>query len=62
MYRKTACIMQHQYFYIQDCVTVFSCALCHSVLMKILASFTHPQVGANLNEFLSSTEHKEKIF
>jgi len=30
--------------------------------MKILASFTHPQVGANLYEFLSSTEHKGRYF
>jgi len=26
--------------------------------MKILSSFTHPQVFANLYEFLSSAEHK----
>jgi len=30
--------------------------------MKILSSFTHPQVVANLNEFLSSVEHKGKYF
>jgi len=28
--------------------------------MKILSSFTHPQVVANLHEFLSSSEHKGK--
>jgi len=26
--------------------------------MKILSSFTHPQVVPNLNDFLSSAEHK----
>jgi len=30
--------------------------------MKILSSFTHPQVAANLYEFLSSDEHKGKYF
>jgi len=30
--------------------------------MKILSSFTHPQVVANLYEFLSSAEHKGKYF
>jgi len=30
--------------------------------MKILSSFTHPQVVANLHEFLSSSEHKGKYF
>jgi len=29
--------------------------------MKILSSFTHLQVAANLYEFLSSAEHKEDI-
>lgn len=29
--------------------------------MKILSSFTHPQVVLNLYEFLSSAEHKEDI-
>ncbi len=30
--------------------------------MKILSSFTHPQVSLNLYEFLSSVEHKRKVF
>jgi len=30
--------------------------------MKILSSFTHPQVVPNLNEFLSSAEHKGIYF
>jgi len=30
--------------------------------MKILSSFTHPQVVANLYEFLSSAEHKGRYF
>jgi len=30
--------------------------------MKILSSFTHPQVVANLNEFFSSAEHKGRYF
>jgi len=30
--------------------------------MKILSSFTHPLVVANLNEFLSSAEHKGRYF
>jgi len=30
--------------------------------MKILSSFTHPLVVANLYEFLSSDEHKERDF
>jgi len=30
--------------------------------MKILLSFTHPHVVANLYEFLSSTEHKGRYF
>jgi len=30
--------------------------------MKILSSFTHPQVVANLYEFLSSSEHKGRYF
>ncbi len=30
--------------------------------MKILSSFTHPQVGPNLYEFLSSVEYKIRIF
>jgi len=30
--------------------------------MKILLSFTHPQVVANLCEFLSSAEHKGRYF
>ncbi len=29
--------------------------------MKILSSFTHPQVVPNLNEFLSSAKHKINI-
>jgi len=28
--------------------------------MKILSSFTHPQVVPNLYEFISSVEHKKK--
>jgi len=30
--------------------------------MKILSSFIHPQVVANLYEFLSSAEHKGRYF
>jgi len=30
--------------------------------MKILSSFTHPQVVSNLYEFLSSVEHKGRYF
>jgi len=30
--------------------------------MKLLSSFTHPQVVANLYEFLSSAEHKARYF
>jgi len=30
--------------------------------MKILSSFTHPQVVSNLYEFLSSAEHKGIYF
>jgi len=30
--------------------------------MKILSSFTHPQVVANLHEFLSSAEQKGRYF
>jgi len=30
--------------------------------MEILASFTQPQVVPNLYQFLSSVEHKKKIF
>jgi len=30
--------------------------------MKILSSFTHPQIVANLYEFLSSAEHKGRYF
>jgi len=30
--------------------------------MKILSSFTHPQVVANLYDFLSSAEHKGRYF
>jgi len=30
--------------------------------MNILSSFTHPQVVANLYEFLSSVEHKGRYF
>jgi len=30
--------------------------------MKILSSFTHPQVVLNLYEFLSSAEHKRRIW
>jgi len=30
--------------------------------MKILSSVTHPQVVANLYEFLSSAEHKGRYF
>jgi len=30
--------------------------------MKVLLSLTHPQVAANLYEFLSSTEHKGRFF
>jgi len=30
--------------------------------MKILSSFTHPQVVANQYEFLSSAEHKGRYF
>jgi len=30
--------------------------------MKILSSFAHPQVVANLYEFLSSDEHKGRYF
>jgi len=30
--------------------------------MKILSSFTHPQVVSNLYEFLSSVEHKRRYF
>jgi len=30
--------------------------------MKILSSFTHPQVVANLYKFLSSAEHKGRHF
>jgi len=30
--------------------------------MKILSSFTHPQVVPNLYEFLSSAEHKRRYF
>jgi len=30
--------------------------------MKILSSFTHPQVVSNLYEFLSSAEHKGRYF
>jgi len=30
--------------------------------MKILSSFTHPQVVANLFEFLLSAEHKGRYF
>jgi len=30
--------------------------------MKILSSFTHPLVVANLYEFLSSAEHKGRYF
>jgi len=43
----------------------FSTGLLHGVVkgilhlkMKILSSFTHPQVVANLYEFLSSAEYK----
>jgi len=30
--------------------------------MKILLSFTHPQVVANLYEFMSSADHKGRYF
>jgi len=30
--------------------------------MKILISFTHPQVVANLYKFISSAEHKGRYF
>ncbi len=30
--------------------------------MKILSSFTHPQIVPNLHEFLSSAEQKEDIW
>jgi len=30
--------------------------------MKILSSFTHPQVVPNLHDFLSSAEHKRRYF
>jgi len=30
--------------------------------IKILSSFSHPQVVANLYEFLSSAEHKGRYF
>ncbi len=56
--------------YVQD-----FCELCHLVAfndvalkgivhpkMKILSSFTHPQVVPNLYEFLCSAEHKGRYF
>jgi len=44
-------------------------ATCQNILkgilrpkMKILLSFTHPQVVANLYEFMSSADHKGRYF
>jgi len=42
------------------CCVFFSSSF--SPKMKILSSFTHPQVVANLHEFLSSAEQKGRYF
>jgi len=49
------------FFFSFNNVTVIIKGIVHPK-MKILSSFTHPQVVPNLYEFLSSAEHERKYF
>ncbi len=63
--RPSLCLYNIMYFILYLCaglrVDQISCGLV-IVKMKIISSFTHPQVVPTLYEFLSFVEHKIRYF